>query len=420
MASKTKTTASTDLTILADGSVTSPLGFRAGATYCGLKSPGPGKLDLAVLCADVPCVAAGVFTTNRLCAAPVQVCKNRLELLGQAQAVIVNAGIANAGTGQQGLDTAERMTELVARKLGIPGDLALVASTGKIGWQIPLDKIGAGLAQIAVSEAGGHDLARAIMTTDTRPKEIAVRFTLPGGRGGPSATVTVAGAAKGAGMIHPDMATMIALITTDAAVQPQVLRTALKRAADGTFNMMSIDGDMSTNDTAIALATGLAGNEPIRQGTAAARRFQDALETVCRYLAKAIARDGEGATRLIEVTVRGAVSLDDARRAARTITSSNLTKCAIHGADPNWGRIAAAAGRSGALMDQTRLDVAVGDVFLMRNGTPQQYDVEKARAILSAETVPITVDFHLGLAEATAWGCDLSEEYVTFNSDYTT
>ena len=420
MASKAKAATSAPLTVLDNGSVTSPHGFRAGAVYCGLKSPGPGKLDLAILCADAPCGAAGVFTTNRLCAAPVQVCKSRLAQLGQAQAVIVNAGIANAGTGQQGLDTAEQMTGLTARKLGIAAELSLVASTGKIGWQIPLEKIEAGVAQITLSEAGGHDLARAMMTTDTRPKEIAVSFELPGGRGGPSAKVTVAGVAKGAGMIHPDMATMIALVTTDAAVEQAFLRTALKRAADRTFNMISIDGDMSTNDTVITLASGLAGNEPIRQGTAAARRFQDALDAVCQHLAKAIARDGEGATRLVEVTVRGAVSVDDARRAARTITTSNLTKCAIHGADPNWGRIAAAAGRSGALMDQTRLDVAVGDVWLMRNGTPLQYDVARARAILSGEVVPIIVDFHLGLSEATAWGCDMSEEYVTFNSDYTT
>lgn len=420
MASKMKTAITPPLTVLADGSVTTPRGFRAGAAFCGLKKPGPGKLDVALLSAERPCVAAGVFTTNRLCAAPVQVCKARLAQLGQAQAIIVNAGIANAGTGQQGLDTAERMTELAARTLGIAPALALVASTGKIGWQIPLDKIEAGVAQIALSETGGHDLARAMMTTDTRPKEIAVRFDLPGGRGGPAATVTVAGAAKGAGMIHPDMATMIAFITTDAAVEPAFLRAALKRAADRTFNMISIDGDMSTNDTVITLASGVAANEPIRQGTAAARRFQEALDAVCQYLAKAIARDGEGATRLVEVTVRGAVSVDDARRAARTITTSNLTKCAIHGADPNWGRIAAAAGRSGALMDQARLDVAVGDVWLMRNGTPLEFDVTRARAILSGETVPVIVDFHLGLSEATAWGCDMSEEYVTFNSDYTT
>ena len=421
MASKTKATANPALTILDGGSITSPRGFRAGAVYCGLKSAGAGKLDLAILQAEAPCVAAGVFTTNRLCAAPVQLCKRRLAQLAQAQAVIVNAGIANAGTGQQGLDTAEKMTELAARKLGIQPEMALVASTGKIGWQIPLAKIEAGVAQITPTEHGGHDMARAMMTTDTRPKEIAVRFTLPAGRGaGEAATVTVAGVAKGAGMIHPDMATMIALVTTDAAVDPAFLRQALKRAADCTFNMISIDGDMSTNDTLIALANGYAGNEPVRQGTAAARRFQKALDAVCQYLAKAIARDGEGATRLVEVTVRGAVSLDDARRAARTITTSNLTKCAIHGADPNWGRIAAAAGRSGALMDQTRLDVAVGDVWLMRNGTPLEYDVARARALLSGETVPIIVDFHLGLSEATAWGCDMSEEYVTFNSDYTT
>jgi glutamate N-acetyltransferase/amino-acid N-acetyltransferase len=410
-----------ELAIIPGGSITSPRGFRAGATYCGLKSAGAGKLDLALLVSDVPCVAAGVFTTNRLKAAPVQVCQDRLAAALAAQAVIINAGIANAGTGQQGLDTAEQMTESAARKLGVSPQLALVASTGKIGWQIPLDKVKAGVSAITVSETGGHDLARAIMTTDTRPKEIAVTFSTPAGRGkGPAAIITVAGVAKGAGMIHPDMATLIAVVTTDAAIDPAILKPALKRAADRSFNMLSVDGDMSTNDTLLLLANGMANTEPIRQGSAAARLFQSALDMVCIHLAKAIAADGEGATRLVEVTVRGAVSVDDARRAARAISSSNLTKCAIHGADPNWGRIAAAAGRSGALMDQMRLDVAVGDVWLMRNGTPLSYDADKARAILSGATVPIVVDFHLGLAEATAWGCDMSEEYVTFNSDYTT
>ena len=407
--------------VIEGGSVTSAAGFQAGATYCGLKGAGADKLDLGLLVATSPCVAAGVFTTNRMKAAPVQLCETKLAQKAQAQAVIVNAGIANAGTGQEGLDIAEKMAELAARKLHVAADLVMVASTGKIGWQIPMDKIKAGVATIKVSAESGHDIARAIITTDTHPKEIAVRCLLQGGRGkSPATWITVGGMAKGAGMIHPQMATMLAFVTTDAAVEPGFLRTALRKSADRTFNMISIDGDMSTNDTLLVLASGLAGNEPIRQGTAAATRFQDALDMVCLHLAKAIAGDGEGATRLVEVTVRGAVSLDDARRAARTIVSSNLTKCAVHGADPNWGRIAAAAGRSGALMDQARLDVAVGDIMLMRNGQPLSYDAKAASATLAKESVSIAVDLHLGLAEATAWGCDMSEEYVTFNSDYTT
>jgi len=414
-------TNSDNIEIIVGGSVTSTPGFMAGATYCGLKAPGPGKLDLGLLCARVPCVAAGVFTTNRMKAAPVQVCQDRLAAAPQAQAVIVNAGISNAGSGHEGLITAERMTELAAQKLKLAPSLVLVASTGKIGYQIPLDKIAAGLKQLAVSVDGGHDLARAIMTTDTRPKEIAVRFPVQGGRlAGSGPWITVAGVAKGAGMIHPNMATMLAFITTDAAVEPGFLQMALRRAADRTFNMISIDGDTSTSDTLLILANGLAGNAPIRHGTALARRFQAALDMVCLHLAKEIAGDGEGATRLVEVTVRGAISTEDARKAARTIVSSNLTKCAIHGADPNWGRIAAAAGRSGALMDQFRLDVTIGDVVLMKDGTPLPFDVAAARAALSGDTVTISVDFHLGLAEATAWGCDMSEEYVTFNSEYTT
>lgn len=407
-----------NVTILPDGSVVSPRGFQAGASYCGLKSPGPGKLDLALLCADSPCTAAGVFTTNRLKAAPVQLCEERLAHLGRAQAVIVNSGIANAGTGRQGLDIAEEMAIMAGHKLGIAPESVLVASTGKIGWQIPVDKIRSGLEQMNVHGAGGHELARAIITTDTHPKEIAVTCRLSARESG--ATITIGGAAKGAGMIHPQMATMLAFVTTDAAIEPACLRLTLRRAADRSFNMISIDGDMSTNDTLLIIANGEAGNTPIRQGTAAAHRFQEALDVVCLHLAQEIAGDGEGATRLIETIVRGAASLEDARRAARAVVSSNLTKCAVHGADPNWGRIAAAAGRSGARMDQARLDVAVGDVWLMRQGTPLAFDAARARALLSQKRVTLTLDLHLGLAEATAWGCDMSEEYVTFNSDYTT
>ena len=404
--------------IINGGCVTSPRGFLAGATFAGLKSPGPGKLDLGILCAQVPCAAAGVFTTNLLKAAPVQLCESRLAQSAQLQAVIINSGIANAGTGQQGLDIAEQMAALAARRLGIPASLVAVASTGKIGWQIPMDKISAAVPNIAVKQNGGHDVARAIMTTDTRAKEIAVRVPLQASAAGTE--ITVAGMCKGAGMIHPQMATMLAFVTTDAAVDPAFLKLSLRKAADRTFNMVSIDGDMSTNDTLIVLASGLAGNAPIRQGTAAARRFQEGLDAVCTHLAREIARDGEGATRLVEITVRGAAKVSDARLAARAIASSNLTKCAIHGADPNWGRIAAAAGRSGALMDQTRLDVSVGGVMLMLNGTPLAFDANAAHAALSGDCVAVVVDFHLGLAEATAWGCDMSEEYVTFNSEYTT
>jgi glutamate N-acetyltransferase / amino-acid N-acetyltransferase len=408
----------TNIQVIDNGSVTSPRGFVAGATYAGIKTAGPGKLDLALLAAESPCAAAGVFTTNRLKAAPVQLCEGRLAQDSQAQAVIINSGLANAGTGQEGLALAEQMTALAGAKLGIAPSRVLVASTGKIGHQIPLDSIRRGIDAIRLTASGGHDAARAIMTTDTRPKEIAVSCRLAGR--GTGSVVTLAGMAKGAGMIHPQMATLLAFVTTDAAVEPGFLRLALKRAADCSFNMVSIDGDMSTNDTLLILANGFAGNEPIRRGTVASHNFQAALDTVCTYLAKEMARDGEGATRLVEVTVRGAVSLHDARLAARTVVSSNLTKCAVHGADPNWGRIAAAAGRSGALMDQSRLDVAVGDVALMRAGTPLDFDVAKARGVLMQESVPISLDFHLGLAEATSWGCDMSEEYVTFNAEYTT
>lgn len=403
--------------VVKDGSITSVPGFQAGAAYCGLKTYGIAKLDLGLLRADVPCAAAAVFTQNRMRGAPVQLDEQKLAASPYAQGLIVNSGLSNSGTGAQGSQVAGRMVELTAARLGLSPELVLVMSTGKIGVQIPIAKVETGLQQIVLSADGGHDLARAIMTTDTHPKEVALRFPL--GRGS-SGGATMAGMAKGAGMIHPNMATMLACIVSDAAVDPYFLRQAVRKAADRSFNMVTIDGDTSTNDTFLVLANGLAGNEPVRRGTVAARRFQEALDAVAIHLAKQMARDGEGATRLIEVTVRGAVSVADARLAARQVVMSNLTKCAIHGADPNWGRIACAAGQSGALLDQNKLEIAVGSVTLMRQGSPLPFDAQAARAELSKDPVYITLDFHVGLSEATAWGCDLSEEYVTFNSEYTT
>lgn len=399
--------------IIPGGGITSPKGFSAGATYAGLKTNTREALDLAILCSDAPCNAAAVFTTNKVQAAPVVLDKKILKQTGRARAVVINSGCANACTGEQGLKDAETTATLAARKLGIPVEEVFVASTGVIGVRLPMDKIRDGIDRVTLSAEGGHDLTRAIMTTDTRPKEIAVRVEAGG------QIFTIGGTAKGAGMIHPNMATMLGFLSTDAAVESEFLKAALKEAVDCSFNMVSIDGDTSTNDTVLIFANGLAGNNEFSGGDAG-EAFRQALEQVCVFLAKSIARDGEGATRLIEVKVNGAVSISDARLAARTIANSSLVKSAVHGCDPNWGRIAAAAGRSGAEMVEAKTDVYIGDICLLKSGMPLPFDKKEAAAILKYEEVPVRVDLNLGQSSATSWGCDLSEEYVVINSEYTT
>jgi glutamate N-acetyltransferase/amino-acid N-acetyltransferase len=302
----------------------------------------------------------------------------------------------------------------VAKKLDIEQHEVMVASTGVIGVQLPMNKINEAIKRMTISRNGGHDLARAIMTTDRQPKEIAVKVKSGG------TEFTIAGVAKGAGMIHPNMATMLCFLTTDAAVESKFLREALKKAIDLSINLVSVDGDTSTNDTVLFLANGLAGNQPVKRDSEIADVFQRGLDQVCRYLAKSIARDGEGATRMIEVVVDGALSLDDARLAARTIANSPLVKTAVHGCDPNWGRIICAAGRSGADLVPEKADVYIGDMCLFESGKPLPFDKKAAAAKLGGPEVSLRMDFHLGKASATAWGCDLSKEYVAINAEYTT
>lgn len=397
---------------LDNGSVTSPQGFLAGAIAAGIK-PGTHRPDLAILFSTAPCVAAGVLTRNRVAAAPVQLCRAHLAD-GKARAVVANSGCANACTGPQGLQDARETAQLVAAKLGAPEGQVLVLSTGVIGVPLPMDRLRAGIDKVALSQNGGHDLARAIMTTDTRPKEIGLRFEVGG------VTAVIGGVAKGAGMIHPDMATMLSVIATDARVDADFLQEALSRAADGSFNMVSIDGDTSTNDTLLALSNGLAGNELIDASSPHREVFQEALNRVCTYLAKEVARDGEGAKCLIEVHVQGAASMAEARAAARTIVSSPLVKSAVHGADPNWGRVLAALGRSGAEFEESQLQVFMGDLCVLRDGSPQPFDATVASQLLKCPEVLMRVVLGRGVAEARAWGCDLTEEYVTINSAYTT
>ncbi len=401
----------TRIEFITSGTLTSPRGFYAGATYAGIKKKTDGVLDLAILFSEVQCAATALFTNNRMKAAPVLLCQQRLKT-GKAAAVVVNSGCANAFTGEAGLADAAEMADLAATGIGLSPEDVLVASTGVTGEPLPLKLIRAGIKQIALSADGGHDLAKAIMTTDTVPKEAAVSA-------GDNEFI-IGGAAKGSGMIHPDLATLLCFLTTDAGVDIAFLIESLKKAADTSFNMVSIDGDTSPNDTVLIMANGLAGNEPIKAGSEQAEVFQQALDHLCSYLAKSIARDGEGATKLIEVTVSGAVSLDDARRAARTVVSSPLVKAAVHGNDPNWGRIIAAVGRSGVEAVESKIDLYLGDICPVKAGSPKPFDRKAAVEVLKKDAVSISVNLNLGTATATAWGCDLSEEYVTINSEYTT
>ncbi len=394
------------------GTITSAKGFLAGAVSAGLKTKGEKMADLGILLSEAPAVAAGMFTTNKIKAAPVILCQRHLAKRS-AQAIIVNSGYANACTGEQGTRDAIEMANLAARKLGISVQDVLVASTGVIGTCLPMEHIRAGIERATPSAEGGHELAKAITTTDAAPKELAVTFNISGSE------IIIGGIAKGAGMIHPNLATLLCFMATDAAVDPDFLQLALKKAVDVSFNMITIDGDTSPNDTVLLLANGLAGNEVIAHGLPA-EMFQGALDEICLYLARQVVKGGEGATKLIEVRVEGASSAAEARLAARAIAASPLVKTAVHGCDPNWGRIIAALGRSGSQVEEAKLDLFLADVCLMGKGKPTSFDRERAKAILGQDEVNIRLCLNLGDGEATAWGCDLSEEYVKINSEYTT
>ncbi len=398
---------------LEDGTVTSPAGFLAGAVYAGLKTPGLGKKDVGVLLSEDPCTAAGVFTTNKVAAAPVIVSRETVRS-GKARGIVFNAGNANAATGEDGLRRARRMAELAAAKFELTSDQFLVASTGVIGVPLPIEKVEAGIGELQLRSDGGHDAAQCIITTDTRRKETAVEVS------GEGFSFRMGAIAKGAGMIHPNMATMFCFVTTDASVEAGFLDQALRRAVDVSFNMISVDGDMSTNDTVLVLANGRSGSPVLAEGTPGDVAFERALTEVCIRMAKAIAADGEGATRLIEVTVEGAESEQDARMAARAIASSNLLKAAVYGGDPNWGRVACAAGYSGANLEETKLDITIAGFATLMEGRVLPFDAAAASIALKQAEVSIVVNLNLGSHRATAWGCDLTEEYVVINSKYTT
>jgi glutamate N-acetyltransferase/amino-acid N-acetyltransferase len=403
-------------TFLDGGHAASPRGWRAATAACGIKYR--GRDDLALLVSDRPASAAAVFTTNKVKAAPV---KYDMALMARSaaalRAVVINAGNANACTGPDGDAAARAMAEAAEAALAFPPDSVFVMSTGTIGVPMPVAQITAGIAAAAGALGGdGAALARAIMTTDTRPKHCAARVDLPGG-----GAITLGGMAKGAGMIHPNMATMLAVVTTDAAVAPAALDAALRRAVELSFNSISIDGDTSTNDTLLVLANGAAGLPAIESlDSPAGRAFLDGLTAVCQRLAHAVVRDGEGATRFVTITVRGATSDADAKLAAMTIAKSPLVKTALYGADPNWGRVLCAIGYSGAEVDPDRVALVFGGMRVLERGLPLPFDERAASDLLNVPEVSVDADLGLGAGQATVWTCDFSEQYVKINAEYRT
>lgn len=412
-----------DLPFLPGGGVASAKGFKAAGIHAGFRAD-PKRLDFALVAADQPAACAAVFTTNVFCSAPVTVSKERLGGVGYgvARAVAINSGIANAATGQKGLETARESSDIVAEALGCPNQEVLVASTGVIGQHLQMEpfKTGAPVAVAELSSAGGANAARAIMTTDTHPKEYAVSFS-GSGIGYEGCTFTVGGMAKGSGMIMPNMATMISVITTDAPVAANDLHAALKTAVDMSFNKITVDSDTSTNDSCFLLASGeAAGPSAPRMvpGTSAFNAFEHALRTVCIALARAMATDGEGATRLVTVNVAGAQTAQDADAAARTVANSPLVKTAIYGHDANWGRIAAALGRSGAAFKQEDVNIDIMGLPVCRQGLTVPFDEDEALRRFESPDVVIDIDLGAGDEATTMWTCDFSHEYVTINGDY--
>ncbi|MGE5605331.1 MAG: bifunctional glutamate N-acetyltransferase/amino-acid acetyltransferase ArgJ [Bacteroidota bacterium] len=393
------------------GGVTAPQGFKAGGTACGIKK---NQLpDLAIIYSQVPAAAAGIFTTNRVQAAPVILSREYLKK-GKAQAIIGNSGNANACVGAAGMEAARRMAAAAGKALDIPVDSVLVASTGVIGVPLPVEKIEQALAEKAdfLTDNGSPAAARAIMTTDTFPKEAAVEFELGG------ETVRIGGIAKGSGMIHPNMATMFGFITTDARIEQALLQKATAIAGKTSFNRISVDGDTSTNDCLFVLANGLANNEAITSENQDYQVFLQALTTVCLELAKMIARDGEGATKLVEIKVSGGKTEEEAVKAGKSVATSNLVKTALFGEDANWGRILAAVGYSGVAIDPDRVSISLGDLPVYQKGVGLVFDETKAKQILSQKEIIINIDLSDGKETASVWTCDLSYDYVKINGSY--
>ncbi|MCI6888539.1 MAG: bifunctional glutamate N-acetyltransferase/amino-acid acetyltransferase ArgJ [Lachnospiraceae bacterium] len=401
-----------------EGGVTAAVGFQTASTAAGIKYK--DRKDMALIYSEQPCKAAGTFTTNIVKAAPVKWDQQIVKNSAYAQAVVVNAGIANACTGAEGMGYCAETAKAASAALGIPEDAVLVCSTGVIGKQLPMDKLAAGIKAMAPQLDGslesGTAAAQAIMTTDTKKKEVAVQFEV-GGK-----TVTIGGMCKGSGMIHPNMCTMLAFVTTDAAISKELLQEALSEDIKDTYNMISVDGDTSTNDTVLLLANGMAGNVEITEKGADYEAFCKALNVVNETLARKMAGDGEGCTALFEVKVVGAESKQQAVVLSKSIITSSLTKAAIYGHDANWGRILCAMGYSGAQFDPEKVDLffesAAGKLQIIKDGVALDYSEEEATRILSEPEVTAIADVKMGDASATAWGCDLTLDYVKINADY--
>ncbi len=401
-----------------EGGITAAKGFKAASAAAGIKYE--GRTDMAMIYSEAPCEAAGTFTRNVVKAAPVKWDKQLVDGGKKVQSVVVNSGIANACTGEEGLGYCRDTAEAAAKALGISAEGVLIGSTGVIGQQLPIDRLTAGVRAMAEKISGsrksGTEAAKAIMTTDTCEKETAVSVEI-GGK-----MITLGGMAKGSGMIHPDMCTMLAFITTDAAITKEALGRALGEDVKETYNMISVDGDTSTNDTVLVLANGLAENKVIEYGTEDYLAFKKALHMVNEYLAKKIAGDGEGATALLEVRAVGAKSEDQAKALAKAVVCSNLTKAAIAGHDANWGRMICAMGYSGAQFDPEKVDLffesKAGRIQIVKDGAAADYSEAEATKILSEPEIRVTADVKMGNCEAVAWGCDLTHGYIDINADY--
>jgi len=395
------------------GGITAPQGFVAAGMYSGIRKV---KKDLGMIVSEVPATVAGVFTLNRAQAAPILVDKAQLKRSSLCSAIVVNSGNANACTGERGLNDAWDMVRATAAAVKVPEEHVMVSSTGVIGQYLPMQKILPAIPELArkLSRSGNSDAAESIMTTDTYPKEAAVKFTLG------DAVVTIGGAAKGSGMIAPNMATMLAFITTDVVIAQPLLAKALKAATNKSFNRITVDGDMSTNDQVLVLANGLAKNPPLTENSEEFQLFSVALEYVLIKLAKMIARDGEGATKLVEIMVKGARTEEEAAQAAQAVANSNLVKTAIHGADANWGRILAAVGYSGIDFNPDNVEISFNDLPILKRNYEVVLDEEKGRQALLQENVIVTIDLNQGNQFARFWTCDLTKEYVHINASYRT
>ncbi|WP_237389755.1 bifunctional ornithine acetyltransferase/N-acetylglutamate synthase [Bacillus sp. USDA818B3_A] len=408
----TQATSTNKIVVLGNESVTLPKGYKAGGMHCGVKKK---RLDLGYIVSEVPAAVAGVYTTNIFQAAPLIVTQESIAKEKKIQAILVNSGNANACTGEQGLLDAKAMQSNFANELGIETDLVAVTSTGVIGELLPMDCINSGIKQILQQEYEQEaNFKQAILTTDTCIKQIGVQLSIDG------KTVSIGGAAKGSGMIHPNMATMLGFVTTDANVAQDDLLSALKGITNTTFNMITVDGDTSTNDMVLVMANGLADNEQLTKEHPEWDIFVEGLGIVCKELAKKIARDGEGATKLVEVQVSGAFNTDAAKTVGKSIISSNLVKTAIYGTDPNWGRIVTAAGYSGVPIVPNLLEVSIGEYKVFEKGLPCPIDEEEVKSYLEQENVVIFVNLNQGDYSATAWGCDLTYDYVKINASYRT